>query len=81
MTGGAGAAGRATSTTTYVLTGMTCEHCVRSVAEEVGEVPGVSGVDVELATGRVTVHSARPLGDDEVRAAVTGAGYTLAGRA
>ena len=35
-------------TSTYAVAGMTCEHCVRSVTEEVSEVPGVTGVDVDL---------------------------------
>ena len=61
--------------TTYTVTGMTCEHCVRSVEEEVGEVPGVTGVAVDLASGRVVV-----TGDasaDAVRAAVDEAGYEV----
>ena len=32
-------------TSTYAVTGMTCDHCVRSVTEEVSEVPGVTAVD------------------------------------
>ena len=65
--------------TTYTVTGMTCEHCVASVTEELSELAGVSQVDVELANGAVTVTSDRELGADEVRAAVTEAGYQLAG--
>ncbi|MQA81267.1 MAG: copper ion binding protein [Streptosporangiales bacterium] len=64
--------------TTYTVTGMTCEHCVRAVTEEVSGIDGVSAVDVDLATGRVTVTSASTLSDDEIRAAVDEAGYTLA---
>ena len=63
-------------TTTYAVSGMTCEHCVRSVTEEVSEVPGVESVDVDLASGRLVVH-----GDGvdaaAIRAAVDEAGYTL----
>ena len=40
---------------TYVVTGMTCEHCVNAVTEEVGRVDGVQAVDVDLASGRVRV--------------------------
>ncbi|HEX8496504.1 MAG TPA: heavy-metal-associated domain-containing protein [Actinomycetales bacterium] len=64
------------STSTYTVTGMTCEHCVASVTEEVGELPGVTDVSVELASGRLTVTGeAAP---DDVRAAVEEAGYQLA---
>ncbi|MEW9554000.1 heavy-metal-associated domain-containing protein [Nonomuraea sp. NPDC050783] len=65
---------------TYQVEGMTCGHCVRSVTEEVGKVPGVSGVEVDLASGAVTVTSAAPLDRTEVEAAVNEAGYELAGR-
>jgi copper chaperone len=62
-------------TSTYAVAGMTCEHCVRSVTEEVSEVPGVTAVDVDLATGRVTVTGAA--NDAAVRAAVAEAGYDV----
>lgn len=64
-------------TSTYTVKGMTCGHCVRSVEEEVGEVPGVTGVEVELETGRLTVHSEAPVAADRIEAAVKEAGYEL----
>ena len=67
------------STSTYVVTGMTCGHCVASVTEEVSEVDGVQDVSVDLATGALTVTSAEPVAEDAVRAAVEEAGYSLAG--
>jgi copper chaperone len=62
---------------TYTVTGMTCEHCVRSVTEEVGEIDGVTGVVVDLPTGRVTVTSGKDLDVADVRGAVKEAGYEL----
>jgi copper chaperone CopZ len=56
---------------------MTCDHCVRSVTEEVSEVSGVTGVDVDLGSGRVTVSSEQPVDDAAVRAAVSEAGYQV----
>lgn len=61
----------------YTVEGMTCSHCVLSVREEVSEVPGVSAVDVDLASGRLTV-SGSGFDDDAVRAAVAEAGYEVA---
>ncbi len=58
---------------------MTCGHCVSAVTEEVSEVPGVTGVDVDLASGALTVTSEAPVDDSAVRAAVEEAGYSLAG--
>jgi copper ion binding protein len=66
------------STASYTVTGMTCEHCVRSVSEEVGALPGVTAVDVDLASGGLTVTSDAPVADADVRAAVEEAGYELA---
>jgi copper chaperone CopZ len=58
---------------------MTCGHCVASVTEEVGELPGVSDVSVDLDSGRLTVTAEPAVGADQVRAAVEEAGYTLTG--
>lgn len=63
---------------TWTVTGMTCGHCVASVTEEVGGLPGVNDVQVDLETGRVDVTSAQPLERAEVAAAVEEAGYALA---
>ena len=62
---------------TYTVTGMTCDHCVRAVSNELAKVPGVTGVDVDLTTGRVRVASDTPIDDDAVRAAVDEAGYEV----
>lgn len=66
------------STSTYTVTGMTCAHCANSVTEEVALVPGVTDVQVDLATGGMTVKSGAPIEDGAVRAAVEEAGYELA---
>lgn len=66
------------SQSTYIVEGMTCEHCVSSVTEEVGEIDGVTDVVVDLPTGSVTVISTSPLDTAQVRVAVEEAGYKLA---
>jgi copper chaperone CopZ len=66
-------------TSTYTVTGMTCEHCVASVTEELTALDAVTAVDVQLATGAVTVTSVRELSVNEVTGAVAEAGYQLAG--
>jgi copper chaperone len=65
------------STASYTVKGMTCGHCVSSVKEEVGEVSGVSAVEVDLATGRLTVTSDAPIEESRISAAVDEAGYEL----
>ena len=65
------------ATATYTVTGMTCGHCAASVTEEISEIEGVENVDVVVDTGAVTVTSATPLDEADVRAAVEEAGYHL----
>lgn len=67
-------------TTTYTVTGMTCQHCVTSVRTEVRLIAGVTEVDVDLPSGSVTVTSDGPIDDDAVRAAVDEAGYQVSTR-
>ncbi|MGA4541211.1 heavy-metal-associated domain-containing protein [Uniformispora flossi] len=66
------------STASFTVTGMTCGHCVASVKEEVSEVPGVQEVQVELASGLLTVSAEGAVDAAAVEAAVTEAGYALA---
>ncbi|GAA4607898.1 copper ion binding protein [Actinoplanes octamycinicus] len=66
------------ATQTYTVTGMTCSHCVTSVSTEIGQLPGVSAVQVDLPSGAVTVTSDQPLDQAAVAAAVDEAGYELA---
>ena len=68
------------STATYTVVGMTCGHCVSAVTEEVSQVPGVTAVDVDLASGDLTVTSDATIDDSAVQAAVEEAGYQVAGR-
>jgi copper chaperone CopZ len=60
---------------------MTCDHCVSSVTEELSAIDGVESVSVALEAGgtsKVMVVSSKPVDVDDVRAAVTEAGYELA---
>jgi copper chaperone len=61
----------------FLVTGMTCGHCVSAVESEVGAVAGVESVSVDLESGRLVVNGV-DVGFDDVRAAVLEAGYALA---
>jgi copper chaperone len=65
-----------TSTRTYTVQGMTCDHCAASVTEEVGEVAGVESVAVDLESGHLEVQGPA-VSDDAVAAAVEEAGYRI----
>ena len=60
----------------YAVKGMTCGHCVMSVTEEVEQAPGVTGVDVDLETGRVVVRG-DVFSDEAIHEAVHEAGYEV----
>jgi copper chaperone len=68
---------------TFQVSGMTCEHCVRAVSEELKQLSGVSDVTVDLVPGGVsvvTVSSEAPLAGQAVAAALDESGeYRLAG--
>jgi copper chaperone len=66
-----------THTALYTVAGMTCGHCVAAVTEEVSKLEGVTAVDVDLATGAVTVQSTEPLDAQAVAEAVDEAGYSV----
>jgi copper chaperone len=61
----------------YRVRGMTCDHCIRSVFEEVSEISGVEYAEVSLDTGRLVVHG-RAVTEAAVRAAIAEAGYEVA---
>ena len=65
------------SSTDYTVRGMTCDHCAGSVTAEITKIPGVTDVQVDVPTGRVTVESDRPVADDAVTEAVEEAGYEV----
>ena len=66
------------STSVFLVTGMTCGHCEMSVREEVSEIDGVEGVEVSAADGRLIITASVPVSDEAVIAAVDEAGYTAA---
>jgi copper chaperone CopZ len=57
---------------------MSCGGCASSVREEIGDIPGVNTVDVDLGSGMVIISSDRPIGTVDIRNAVQEAGYQLA---
>ncbi|MBX7433621.1 heavy-metal-associated domain-containing protein [Mycobacterium sp. Y57] len=70
------------STTTITVAGMSCEGCATAVRSELTHVAGVTGVDVDLSAGTVTIHrndADAPVDPDAIRNAIEEAGYELAG--
>jgi copper chaperone len=67
------------SLSVITVTGMTCEHCEKAVRAEISGIPGVSQVDVDVASGEVRIGAAPAPELADLRAAVEEAGYQLAG--
>lgn len=64
---------------TYTINGMTCEHCVKAITEEVSALDGVDNVTVSLESGSMTIDSAEEIPFGKVADAVDEAGeYTVA---
>lgn len=65
------------SSVTYSVPEMSCDHCKAAVTAAVTDVSGVESVDVDLEAKRVTVTGAA-LDDGALRAAIAEAGYETA---
>ncbi|OZM70680.1 copper resistance protein CopZ [Amycolatopsis antarctica] len=65
------------STSVYTVGGMTCSGCMTKVTAAVSGVAGVADVDVDIATGEVTVSTDATMDGQQVRAAISEAGYEI----
>lgn len=63
---------------TFKVSGMTCSHCVQAVSGELHKLDGVTGVDIDLPSGLVSVTSDRDIAPEAFEAAVDEAGYEVA---
>jgi copper chaperone len=66
-------------TRSIAVAGMSCEHCARAIRTEIGQLAGVTGVDVDVAAGTVRISGERLPGDAALRQAVEEVGYEFAG--
>lgn len=63
--------------TSIKVAGMTCQHCVNSVTEEVSSLSGVVSVNIDLVSGNVEIESENDLSESDLEAAVQEAGYEV----
>lgn len=62
---------------TFEVRGMTCQHCVNAVTDELSAIPSVTAVEIDLEQGSVKVTSEEEISIDLVSAAIEEAGYEL----
>lgn len=70
----------ASTTREIFVDGMTCDHCVRAVTEELTAIDGIDGVAVDLVAGGsspVRLRSSAPVSNAQIEAAIQEAGYRL----
>lgn len=63
------------TTTRFLVPGMTCGHCTKAVTDEVGKISGVTGVDIDLDSKIVVVTATDAISWDALVAAVDEAGF------
>jgi len=67
-------------TTILHVDGMSCEHCVKSIKNAVGALPGVQSVAVDLKAKTVTVeHDLLAVPVDKIKTEIEDQGYDIAG--
>ena len=66
-------------TRSILVTGMSCDHCANAIRAVIGQLPGVTEIDVDVATGTVRIIGEPLPGYAALRAAVEEAGYEFAG--
>ena len=60
--------------------GMTCDHCVNAVTEEISKIPGVTEVKIDLHVGeisQVAINAGIEISYADIAAAVEEAGYSI----
>lgn len=60
-----------------LIEGMMCQNCVKHVTRALEGIPGASDVNVSLEDKKATVNVPDSVTDDNLKAAVTDAGYEV----
>ncbi len=63
-------------TTTLIIEGMTCQHCIRSIERALAKIDGVTVDAVDIGSATVTYDEAA-MNTDRFAEAIENAGYTL----
>jgi len=63
------------TTTSFQVPGMTCGHCTSAVTDELSKINGVTKVDVDLDSKKVTIESEAVVEWQVIVGAVDEAGF------
>jgi copper chaperone CopZ len=62
-------------TKTFVVPNISCDHCVRSIKNELAELKGVAAVQADAQSKVVTVEWAEPADWEQIKAALAEIDY------
>lgn len=62
---------------TIKISGMRCGHCSAAVSKALGDIDGVTEVNVDLANNEVSYTESRPVDLETVKAAITKIGFEV----
>ena len=63
--------------TTVKVRGMSCQHCVMSVTNALGQLEGIKNVQVDLAKGEVRFDNSKEIASSRIEKAIQDAGYQV----
>ena len=63
--------------TTLKVKGMSCQHCVMSVTNALGQLEGIKNVQVDLAKGEVRFDNSKEIASNRIEKAIRDAGYEV----
>lgn len=64
-------------TESFNVPGISCQHCVNAITNEVSPIEGVKNVVVDLASKTVQVESSEAVSRETLSAAIVEAGYDI----
>ncbi len=65
-------------TVTYTVPNISCKHCTHTIAMELSELEGVSKVDADVQTKKVTISYQEPATEENLKQLLSDINYPAA---
>ena len=66
------------TTVTYTISNISCNHCVHTIKNEVGELTGVLSVEADTVSKQATISFEDPATEEEIIALLSEINYPVA---
>ena len=63
------------NTLNYTITSVSCAHCKMTIEREIGDLPGVASVNVNIDTQQAVIEFDLPATKDEIESILAEIGY------